>query len=290
MRKLLVTGASGFLGWNVCRAAAPAWAVHAVVHRNRIAIPGAAVGRVDLESYAELRGMMTSIRPDAVVHLAAASQPNWCQEHPAESRRINVEVAANLAGLCADLGSRFAFISTDLVFDGKNSPYREEDPVSPVSLYAEQKVEAEGLVADRCPEAAVLRMPLMFGDPGPVAKSFIQPFLEVMRSGQPLKLFTDETRTPVSGAVAAGGILLGLDKTRGILHLGGRERVSRYAFGRMLAEVLAIPATLVPCLQRDIPMSAPRPSDVSLDSSRAYALGYAPPPLAEQLAALKGIV
>lgn len=286
----MVTGGSGFLGWNVCRAAAATWNVRALVHRHRLTIPGATIDRVDLLEYNELKSAMKALRPDAVVHLAAASQPNWCQEHPSESRAINVTAAMDLAGLCADSGADLAFISTDLVFDGKNSPYREEDSVSPVSLYAEQKVEAERAIADRCPNAAILRMPLMFGDPGPVATSFIQPFLRVMRSGEPLRLFTDETRTPVGGATAADGILRSLGVVRGLLHLGGRERVSRYEFGRLLADVLEIPARLEPCLQRDIPMPAPRPSDVSLDSSRAYALGYDPPPLRDQIAALRGIV
>ncbi len=290
MRTLLVTGGSGFLGWNVCRAARHEWNVLATVNHHRLEIPGVQTGRVELTDYAELQDTLKRVQPSAIIHLAAASQPNWCQENRAASRRINVEVPRNLAGLAADGGIPLVFISTDLVFDGANSPYREDDPVSPVNLYAEQKVEAERAVGDRWPQAAILRMPLMFGDPGPVASSFIQPFLKVMRSGDPLKLFTDETRTPVSGAVAAGGILMALASVHGLLHLGGRERVSRYAFGQLLAEVLEIPAKLVPCSQKDIPMPAPRPSDVSLDSSRAYAIGYNPPPLREQIAALRGIV
>ncbi len=289
-RRLLVTGGSGFLGWNLCSLAASSggWNVYAAYLHHAVAPSGCIPGRVDLTSYAELRAALDAIRPDAVVHCAAASQPNWCQEHPAESRRINVEATVNIAGLCADRGIPLAFTSTDLVFDGRNSPYKESDPVSPVSLYAEQKVEAETGVMERHPAAAVCRMPLMYGVPGPAAQSFVQPFLKVIREGKELRLFTDEFRTPVSGRAAAAGLLMALEKVQGLIHLGGRERVSRYEMGRILVEALEIPnARITPCLQSDVPMSAPRPKDVSLDSAKAFELGYEPPEIRGEIARMR---
>jgi dTDP-4-dehydrorhamnose reductase len=84
----------------------------------------------------------------------------------------------------------------------------------------------------------------------------------------------------VSGRTAAAGLLTTLGQATGTLHLGGRSRISRYAFGMLLAELLgASPARIRPARQADIPALAPRPPDVSLDSSKAYVLGYDPPPL-----------
>lgn len=75
----------------------------------------------------------------------------------------------------------------------------------------------------------------------------------------------------------------------GVLHLGGRERVSRYDLGMMLAEMLgAEPSLVLRGRQRDRTIGAPRPPDVTLDSSRAYALGYDPPSLREELAMFLG--
>ncbi|MEK8023481.1 MAG: NAD(P)-dependent oxidoreductase [Candidatus Hydrogenedentota bacterium] len=289
MKKLLVTGGGGFLGWNLVQTAGRDWEVYATVHSRRIELDGATVEKVDLTDYRALKEMFSSIKPDAMIHTAAASQPNYCQEHRSESQKINVDAALNIAGLCADRGIALAFCSTDLVFDGTRSPYRESDPVSPVSYYAEQKVEAEKGIMERYPRAAVSRMPLMFGDPGPVATSFIQPFLKSMRAGQELRLFMDEFRTPVSGRVASQGLLLALAKVNGLIHLGGRERISRHDFGLMLASRLEIvSADIKPCRQKDVPMAAPRPPDVALDSARAYALGYDPPSLVDQIMELKG--
>ncbi|MDO9109340.1 MAG: sugar nucleotide-binding protein, partial [Desulfatirhabdiaceae bacterium] len=70
----------------------------------------------------------------------------------------------------------------------------------------------------------------------------------------------------------------------GLLHLGGAERVTRYQFGRILAEVLDIAANAIePCFQKDIPMAAPRPVDVSLNIEVARGLGFQPPRLSEIL-------
>jgi dTDP-4-dehydrorhamnose reductase len=290
--RLLVTGGSGFLGWNLCAAARKAgWEVFATWCGHRVEIPDAKTARVDLTDFRDLRDALDRVRPAAIVHTAAASQPNFCQEHPAETRRINTDATINLAGLCADRGIPLAFTSTDLVFDGRRTGYREEDPVSPVSIYAEQKVDAERGVLERHPAAAVCRMPLMFGVPGPHAQSFIQPFIRAMREGKELRLFVDEYRTPVNGATASAGLLLALEKVHGLIHLGGRERVSRHEFGVLIAEVLELRnARISECRQKDVPMPAPRPSDVSLDSSRAYALGYDPKPLRDQLEEIKHLL
>jgi dTDP-4-dehydrorhamnose reductase len=143
----------------------------------------------------------------------------------------------------------------------------------------------------RYPLTAVCRMPLMFGIATPPATSFMQPFIKILREGQELSLFTDEFRTPVSGKTAAQGLLLALENVKGRIHLGGKERVSRYDFGRLLVEVLQLPETgLKKCRQKDVKMAAPRPPDVSLDSSMAFALGYAPLSLREELEELRGKV
>jgi dTDP-4-dehydrorhamnose reductase len=104
-----------------------------------------------------------------------------------------------------------------------------------------------------------------------------------------LLLFTDEHRTPVCGRTAAKGLLLALEGVHGIIHLGGRERVSRYEFGVMLARTFGLDESLLRrARQGDIPMLAARPPDVSLDSSRAYGLGYDPPGILEALRRMRG--
>lgn len=275
---LLVTGASGFLGWNLCREALPDWHVLGTYHHHRLALPEVTTLPLDLGDRPLVQEILQTIRPDGVIHLAALSQPNRCEQNPSLSYQLNVVNTLNLAQVCTDLSLPFVFASTDLVFDGTSPPYRETDTVNPLNCYGAHKVEAEAQLHRLNPELVIARMPLMFGLPSPFSQSFIQPFITQLRHQQVLNLFTDEWRSPVSAGDASRGLLLGLVQgTGGILHLGGPTSLSRYQFGQLLADCLGIARTQIqPCSQADVPMPAARPQDVSLNSDRAYALGYAP--------------
>lgn len=291
MQKLLVTGASGFLGWNLCHVAAPDWDIYGTYFSRSAPIPGTTLLKADLRQFQALKDLFQTVQPDAVIHLAAQARLDRCQTEPEASYLLNVTLACNVAGLCADYGIPCVFTSTDQVFDGLNPPYRETDPVSPIQRYGEQKALAEQEVLKRYPKTAVCRMPLMFGAVPATASSFLQPFIQTLRAGRELNLFVDEIRTPVSGTTAARGLLLALQTAQGLLHLGGRERISRYDFGQLMVEVLELPDRgITASRQQDFKTSAPRPPDVSLDSSKAFALGYTPPSIREELAQLKGKV
>ena len=289
MKKLLITGASGFLGWHLCQLANIEWDVYGTYFSHNLEIPGIKLVKVDLTNFAEVKRVFQEIQPAAVIHTAAQSQPNYCQIHPEESLLINVTASLNIAGLCADNSIPYVFTSTDLVFDGLKGFYQETDSVNPVNIYGEHKVMAEMGILERYPQAAICRMPLMFGNATPTASSFLQSFMKMLQEGKELKLFVDEFRTPVNGKTAAKGLLLAVEKVHGIIHLGGKERVSRYDFGRLLVETFEISAAKIKASkQQDVKMAAPRPQDVSLDSSKAFKLGYAPLSLQEQLLEVKG--
>ncbi|NEQ04686.1 MAG: NAD(P)-dependent oxidoreductase [Moorea sp. SIO4E2] len=290
-KKLLVTGASGFLGWNLCQLAKEQWDIYGTYFSQTIDIPGITLVKADLREFQEIKHLFAEIQPAGVIHTAAQSKPNFCQTHREESYSINVTASINIARLSADYDIPCVFTSTDLVFDGLNPPYLETDPVSPISYYGEQKVMAEEGMRSHYPKVAICRMPLMFGITPPTASSFIQPFLKILREGRPLSLFTDEIRTPVSGTTAAKGLLLALEKVQGLVNLGGKERISRYDFGCLMAEVFEFSQdNLGRCQQKDVPMAAPRSPDTSLDSSLAFSLGYQPLSVREQLEELRGKV
>ena len=287
MNKLLITGASGFLGWHLCQLSQTQWQVYGLTHSQTIDISNIYLFKTDLTDIPGLKNLFQEIKPDAVIHAAAQSQPNFCQQYPEISYQINVIASWEIAKLCAELNIPCVFTSTDLVFNGLNPPYTETDPVSPISYYGEQKVLAEQGMLERYPRTTICRMPLMFGDVPNHTTSFIQPFIKTLKAGKELNLFVDEFRTPVGGNTAAKGLLLALETISGILHLGGKERISRYEFGLLMADILELPKHLIkPCSQVDIKMLAPRPPDVSLDSYKAFNLGYQPRSIREELSRL----
>lgn len=277
MKRLLLTGASGFLGWNVCQLPYTGWQIEGTVNQNPIPIPGVNIHQLDLTDDKATRELFKQVAPDGVLHLAARSNANYCQQHPQETYKINVEATALLAELAAEQNIPFVFTSTDLVFDGRKGNYTEEDTPNPIMTYGEQKVLAEDKVRAIYPQAAICRMPLMFGDPGPAAGNFLTGFLNNIREGKAVKLFTDEYRTAVGGQSAAKGLLMALEHFQGTYHMGGRDKLSRYQFGQLMQQIFDIDASLIlPSLQAEVQMAAPRPPDVSLNSQKAFAAGYQP--------------
>lgn len=286
-RRLLITGASGFLGWHLCRAAQATWQVEGTYHRHTPPLPGVTLHSIDLTDLRRVVSWLTELAPDAVIHTAALSQPNRCEQAPDLSYAINVEATRVLAQFCGDRQIPFAFTSTDQVFDGQSPPYSEASIPSPVSLYGRHKVEAETLIQALHPTAVICRMPLLYGPPSPTAECFLQGFVRTLEAGQPLHLFTDEFRTPAYVDDAAAGLLLALENATGLLHLGGPERLSRYDFGLQMAAVFGLDQSLIlPSQQADVAMPAPRPPDVSANSERAYRLGYRPRRVLEGLMAV----
>lgn len=282
--RLLVTGASGFLGWTLCREALAAWDVIGVVHQGDAVPSGVALVRADLCRTGDLAGLLDQTAPDAVVHLAAMANAGQCQRDPGGTFPLNVTASVHLARLCAERDLLFALASTDMVFAGTAAPYPETAVPDPICLYGNQKALAEKLVLATYSGALVCRLPLMFGEPSPRSGSFLGGMLRDLRSGHPIRLFTDEFRTPAAATCVARGLLALLGNAHGIYHLGGPERLSRFAFGELVAARFGFPAgLLIPTRQADLALACPRPPDISLDSTRAYRLGYSPLPPAAAL-------
>lgn len=280
--RLLVTGMGGFLGYALrclidCTAELVDDEVIALWHQRQ---PSGYQGRlvqVDLFDGQALQDTLTLVQPQAVIHLAAVSQPNRCETDGMRTTAVNVQATATIARWCARHQCPLVFTSSDLVFDGTRPPYKETDPPSPLNAYARQKVAAEAAIQKHHPGAVICRLPLMFGYGGPAARSFAHDMVMAIATQKPIRLFTDEYRTPVSTACAAKGLLAALRWPGGVYHLGGPERISRFDLGRRIAAHLNLgEAHLQPLSQAELPMAARRPADVSLDSRKALSLGFAP--------------
>jgi len=284
-RRLLVTGASGFLGWNVCAEAVSRYEVTGTVREHDVALPVGTVSvRVDLAVPDQVEALLDRVRPDLLIHCAALAAAAACEADPAASRRANVDVTRTLAGQCAARGVRLVFCSTDLVFDGLHAPYAEADPTCPVNVYGRHKAEAEQCVLGAGPTGVVCRLPLLFGRGSAASGSILRGMVETLQAGGALRLFEDEFRTPTDGRSAARGLLAAALGEARLLHLGGPERLSRYDFGVRVVRAFGFSERqLLRCRQSSVPATAARPPDVALDSRLARRLGIVPAPLDEGL-------
>jgi dTDP-4-dehydrorhamnose reductase len=211
--------------------------------------------------------------PDVIIHLAALTSTEEVRLAPRRAQAVNIAATKQLAEWCRIRDRRLLFTSTDLVFSGERAWNREDDPTEPVVAYGRTKLEAERAVL-AIPRGIVARLSLLYGLSRSGRDSYFERMVATLRRGESQTLFEDEFRTPLHLATAAE-ILVRLAESDlgGRIHVGGRERVSRFELGWRAASALGLDPALVHAnRQRDISFTEPRPADVSLDTSKLEAI------------------
>jgi dTDP-4-dehydrorhamnose reductase len=300
MKKILVTGASGFLGFHLLVQLCKNYSVEGIYYRQKFHFPAVKWHKINLLEEKDLEKSLQTIKPDAIIHAAAISNPNICEEHVTLSHYVNVYTTVSIAQYCKSMNIPLIFISTDLVFNGTIGDYSESDFCFPISKYGAQKLEAEEFITENDQNSIICRLPLLFGF-GPVySNNFLVDWLKKCTKNEDIIAFSDEFRSTVSVNWAARGIASALDyildksieNKEKIIHLGGPQSISRYNFARLIADVFGFDdKNIVPKLRSELPMSAPRPENVSLNSFLASdVLQFRPPALSEQLLEIKNSI
>jgi dTDP-4-dehydrorhamnose reductase len=273
-KRLVITGAGGFVAGSMVVQAGDAWQVHALARKD-IALPPGAIGHhVELTDAAQLRDTLDAIRPDAVIHAAAAADIDFCENNRDTAEAVNVGVTREVARFCGENGVRLVHCSTDTVFDGEKGMYRETDPAGPINFYAETKLRAEQIVAADAPGAAVARLSLVMGLPMLGAgNSFLSRMIDALEAGREVGVPGEEIRTPADVVTLGRAILeLAGNDFAGIIHLAGNDCMNRFDMSRRIAERLGYPPErVVSKSAAGLPGRAPRPRDVSMDNSLARA-------------------
>jgi dTDP-4-dehydrorhamnose reductase len=241
MRKVLITGASGMVGYAMCRVAIDqSYIVTGFGRYDRHAIPGMQFESVDLLDLDRLASAFRHHRPDLVIHLAANTNQSECERSPELAKRLHVDASATLAAASFKLGSRFVYISTEAVYGNLGPGKRKEtDACKPEGVYARSKKEGEEQVLSHHPEALALRVTPVGYAPNGTGRTFVEWLVHQLGSGQSINGYTDVYFTPVSSYALARLILCpGLDGHSGIYNWGNSESLSKYEFACRLTKSL----------------------------------------------------
>ncbi|TWH69462.1 dTDP-4-dehydrorhamnose reductase [Micromonospora olivasterospora] len=190
---VLVVGASGYLGGEVCRQAVAAGErVVGTYHANPVDLPGGAARRLDVTDRAAVRALVAAVRP-AVVVSTPYRYDDWT---------VTADGAAHVAYAAAEVGARLVHLSSDALHAGRPEAYADDEPPSPVFPYGAAKAAAETAVRLVGPAAALVRTSLIVG--GERSRQ-IQLCLDALAGRA--SLFTDEVRCPVHVADLAAAVL-----------------------------------------------------------------------------------
>ncbi len=271
--RLLVTGGSGQLARSLAAVAPPGAALE---RRDRSAL--------DITRAHDLERALTPGAFDLVINTAAYTAVDRAQSEPEAAFAVNRDGAGGLAAACRHAGIPLLHLSTDYVFDGKLArPYREDDPVHPLSVYGASKEAGERAVRAQCPRHLILRSSWLFS---PYGTNFVKTMLALARTRREIAVVSDQVGCPTAAGDLARAILIIARRVGegfegwGTYHLCGEPALSWHGFAQAIFDCAygQSPARphVRPISSADYGAAALRPANSALDctlSRRTFGLG-----------------
>lgn len=246
--KILVTGADGMLGQDLCPILEDCG--HEVIETD--------LPEIDITKPDVILDVLSSEKPDVVIHCAAYTNVDKAEEDIETARLINKTGTKNVAEVCAKLDIPIVYISTDYVFDGKsNVPYLPNSPKNPINNYGLTKSEGEDEVKKLCEKYYIVRTSWLYGHHG---KNFVETMLSLANKDE-LKVVDDQTGCPTWTVELSNGIakILEENKPYGIYHVCGSGSTTWYGFAKQIFEFSKLNVNLLPCKTEEFPRPAARP-------------------------------
>ncbi|HEY8981121.1 MAG TPA: SDR family oxidoreductase [Streptomyces sp.] len=241
--RAVVFGASGLLGRSVMRAF------------DDMAVTGTGYSRtrgglvdVDATSADDIARLLGRHRPDVVVNCVGERRPAVWADSPDRSRAINVDTARLIAKGTHSCGARLVHVSSDYVFDGTAPPYRPDSAPNPLNAYGRWKLLAEHAVREACPDAAILRLPLLYGPTRFSHESNLTQIARQVASGTPVELDDVCVRYPTHVDEAAevcrriAGALLQGQFLGSVAHWSAEQGLTKYRMALLIARRFGLPA------------------------------------------------
>lgn len=270
---ILITGGSGLLATNWAVSARGRYDITLGVHNRDVSLAGVNSKVIDLDSMDGIVHVLKELKPKFVVHTAGLANVERCETEPAMAQHVNVNIARNVAQACAALRVKLIHVSTDHLFSGEDPLLGEEEDVSPLNVYAKTKAEAEQIVLQVEPTTIVIRTNFFCWGPK-YRRSFSDFVIDALRAGKKLVLFQDVFYTPilVEEVVKVVEELVAINAS-GIFNVVGDDRISKYEFGRSLAQEFGLDLDkIVPTFFVNETGLVQRPLDMSLTNEKVCKL------------------
>lgn len=274
--RVLVTGASGLLGLNLALRLMRSHTVIGLSYQQEVKQPPFEIITCDLAQPGTAERVLKEIRPDTVIHCAALTIIDACENQPQIARRMNAGVPEDFARACARENIQLLHISTDAVFDGERGNYSEDDLPNPLNIYAQTKLEGEQNVLRANPKALVARVNF-FGWSLNGKRSLSEWFFNHLSAGNTINGFNDIFFCSMQVNDLVDTLVEMLSRQlSGLYHTLSGQSMSKYEFGVRLAQRFGLDANLIrPISWKDGGLKAARSPHLTLRTDKlATALGH----------------
>lgn len=235
---------------------------------------GTDMDTLDVTDWAAVRRLINGFRPQAVIHAAAWTDVDGCAGDPERAYRQNGLGAGNVAAACAESRALMVYVSTNEVFDGRQTsrPYWEYDMPAPINPYGYSKWAGEQMVMRSTTRHQIVRTAWLFAHGG---RNFIQAILGAAQAGRPLRVVTDEVGNPTYTDDLAEALVALMETERaGIFHLVNEGTTSRYDFARYVLDQAGYGDTpITPITQAEWTRPSTPPANGGLVNHAAALLG-----------------
>ena len=267
--KFLVTGSAGLIGSQIVKdLEKQKHSVYSCYHDTKPS-NGTPI-KLDLSDQNNIKETINQIKPDRIIHLAAMTGVDQCEEQQDLAMKINAEATKIMARQAAKQQAFFVYVSTDYVFDGKTGMRKEDDIPNPLGFYGKSKLAGEKALNKLSSPYAIVRTSTPFGL-HKTKKSFPIWVKENLESKNKIPVLVDQFTSPTYVPNLSRMLIeVATKQIVGIIHLAGATRVSRYELSELVAEKLNLDKQLLlPTKSDDMKWKAQRPKDSSLDVSLA---------------------
>jgi len=272
--KIFLTGASGMLGAEIIRKLSE--------ENHELMLTDLTprleeITLLDVRDVSAVKKQVAGFKPDYVLHLAAETNVDLCEQDPSHAYRTNTEGTRNVVDACRDHHIPLVYISTSSVFPGdKETPYTESDQCGPVNVYAKSKWEGELLIEKTLKEYFIIRASWMIGG-WALDKKFVYKIVSQLLAGkQELRVVADKFGTPTFTRDFANNILPLLNTGQyGIYHMGNKGTCSRHEMAEKIVAFMGLQdkVRVIPISSDDFPLPAPRPRSEMIINSKLDSLG-----------------
>ena len=246
--RVLVTGAEGLLGQEVCK----------IFTFNGHRVISCGHPAMDVTSEENVSRVLSEDKPSLVIHCAAYTNVDGAEKDPSEALRVNEKGTKNVALWCAKNAVPLVYISTDYVFDGKkDAEYLPDDKTNPINKYGESKLKGEMVIKSLCDKYYILRTSWLYGAGG---RNFVKEMIKAKNSAE-LRVINDQIGSPSYVKDVALAILKIVDNNPyGTYHVNNSGSTSWYGLAEKIFSILDVKVNLKPVSSDAIPRPAKRPA------------------------------